>query len=361
MLRAARVCRVLLPLACAAIFAQDSRRLAPPNGSNYWTVNGRYAGSKQCAQCHPAQARDFRLNSMSRALEPIDQWEVLHRDSQLTWSGDKYRFSILRANGKVVYRVTDGIDSFETPLLYAFGQGKAGQTYIYKADGNFYESRVSYYADSHALDRTVGLGSAQPPPNAREAAGRRMDVQDARACFGCHTTGARLGSTLQLDDFEGGVQCESCHGPGGAHIDSIRSGKSAAGSIRPLKGMDAQEANEMCGACHRTWDQVKQMGVKGVNNVRFMPYRLSNSRCFSPADARIACTACHNPHGGLVSDAKQYDAKCAACHDAIKAKCPVGRQGCVTCHMPLVNPPETHHAFPDHWIRVVRGKSDYPG
>jgi mono/diheme cytochrome c family protein len=71
-----------------------------------------------------------------------------------------------------------------------------------------------------------------------------MSHREARDCFGCHTTGARIGPTLQLDRFERGVQCEGCHGPGGRHVASIHGGKPAPGTIRSLKGMDAQEMSQ---------------------------------------------------------------------------------------------------------------------
>ena len=61
-----------------------------------------------------------------------------------------------------------------------------------------------------------------------------------------------------------------------------------------------------------------------------------------------------------------YKAKCAACHNTAnvalkKRMCPVAKQACTSCHMPRVEPPEAHHAFADHDIRIVRSKSDYPG
>jgi hypothetical protein len=193
-----------------------------------------------------------------------------------------------------------------------------------------------------------------------------MSHREARDCFGCHTTGARIGPTLQLDRFERGVQCEGCHGPGGRHVASIHGGKPAPGTIRSLKGMDAQETSEFCGVCHRTWDAVMLMGIKGVETVRFAPYRLALSKCFAVDDRRIACTACQDPHGPVAASVTAYDAKCAACHNAAdtalkKRLCPVAKQACTSCHMPRIEPPETHHAFADHNIRVVRGKGDYPG
>jgi hypothetical protein len=99
-----------------------------------------------------------------------------------------------------------------------------------------------------------------------------------------------------------------------------------------------------------------------VLNVRFQPYRLTNSRCYSVTDARIRCTACHDPHGPLETSAASYDSRCTACHspkEAIKM-CKVANQGCVTCHMPKVELPGAHARFTDHQIRIARASDPYP-
>jgi hypothetical protein len=338
--------------------------MAPPTGANYWNAKARFVGSKQCAVCHPAQAKTFHENSMSRALYTVASCFQLQGDIHYTWAVDQFKYSIERKQDAVIYRVTDGKNVFEAPLEYAFGQGMAGQTYVFSVDGSFYETRVSYYADLKGLDLTVGAANAKPA-TLLDAAGRRMDEVDTRNCFGCHTTGARIANSLQLKSYEPGVQCESCHGPGGSHIDSIKDGKPASGSIRGLKGMNPQQTNEFCGVCHRTWETVMTMGLRGPNNARFPPYRLTNSPCFSVEDRRIACTACHDPHRALVVGDRNYDSKCTACHNtenaSLKKKtCPVGKQACTSCHMVRVETPEAHHAFRDHWFRVVRAKDGYP-
>jgi hypothetical protein len=354
---------ILVPARCL-IFGQGTVMAPAPAGSAFWAVSGRFIGSKQCAACHPAQARNFHRNSMSRALEPVDACAILKGDVHYIWTDGKYSYSVSHAGERALYRVTDGNQTFETPLEFAFGQGKVGQTYVYDLDGRFYESRVSFYARLQGLDLTVGAVNATPA-DLDTAAGRMISSAEARDCFGCHTTGARLGNTLQLTSYEAGVQCESCHGPGGGHVDSLRNGKPAHGSIRSLKGMDAQETNEMCGVCHRTWETVVTAGLKGINTARFPAYRLTNSPCFSPQDRRIACTACHDPHDGLDTDDRRYDVKCTACHNAANGSlnrrvCKVAKANCTSCHMMRVEPPQAHHAFVDHWIRVVRSKDDYP-
>ena len=103
-------------------------------------------------------------------------------------------------------------------------------------------------------------------------------------------------------------------------------------------------------------------GPRGPLNVRFQPYRLTNSRCYDVADTRLRCSACHDPHGPLEVSAAKYDAKCAACHSAVShiKTCPVGKQNCVTCHMPKVELPGAHARFTDHQIRIVRAGQPYP-
>jgi hypothetical protein len=133
---------------------------------------------------------------------------------------------------------------------------------------------------------------------------------------------------------------------------------------------DTEGQSQFCGSCHRTWTQVQLMRIQGVNNVRFQPYRIFNSRCYDLDDKRISCTACHNPHEQLRKEASFYDAKCAACHrlkgEPVKTgkkgpTCRAGKsQDCASCHMPQYEIPGSHFKFTDHQIRVVRPGESYP-
>jgi hypothetical protein len=343
------------------VFGQSSI----PAGARYWASDGRFAGSAKCALCHPSEAAMYAASSMSRALEPVESCAILRGAIHYSFKDGDYSYSITRDGTNVIYTVTNGKERFTAPLEYAFGRGKAGQTYVYSSGGHYYESRVSYYSEISNLDLTVGAVSTRPP-DLTSAAGRLMAVNEPRDCFGCHTTGARIGGTLQLKDFEPGVQCESCHGPGANHVEAVSAGKPITGTIRALGNMSPDQSNEFCGTCHRTFQTVAAMGIKGINTARFPAYRITSSPCFSLDDRRIACTSCHDPHGGLVSDDKYYDSKCISCHNnsagknAVGKVCPVATQSCTSCHMQRVSPPQAHHAFPDHWFRIVHSKDDYP-
>lgn len=331
-----------------------------PAGARYWAPAGRFVGSSVCAECHAEEMEKYRASSMYRALERASSCETLKGDIHYSYRQGSWSYSITREASRILYKVSNGKDTLSMPLEFAFGQGKAGQTYVYSVNGQYYESRVSYYAALKNLDLTVGARTAEPA-DAASAAGRPMPGNEPRDCFGCHTTGARLGNSLQLDSYQTGVQCESCHGPGATHVDAVRAGRPLPGSIRALKNMSPRESNDFCGTCHRTYQTVEAMGIRGVDTARFPAFRIANSPCFSLDDERISCTACHDPHGALVADDKYYDSKCAACHSQSGAKkCSVGKEACTSCHMQRVSPAQAHHAFPDHWIRIVHSANDYP-
>lgn len=123
--------------------------------------------------------------------------------------------------------------------------------------------------------------------------------------------------------------------------------------------------------------------LNGINNVRFQPYRLYNSRGHDPQDARFTCTACHDPHVELKQADPAYDAKCIMCHaprpansapaaeqsaaarrrpaaSSAAKSCPVANDRCVTCHMPTVELPGAHFKFTHHRIRIARRGDPYP-
>jgi hypothetical protein len=329
-----------------------------------------YVGNTVCAECH-VQGETQQSTPMAQALEVAGDGKILRAHRLLTFKSGKYSYSITRQGDRSIYQVTDGKESVTAPLLYAFGQGKAGQTYLFEIDGKYYESRVSFYNEIQGLDYTMGA-PREPAKTLLEAAGRQMGPADVKDCFSCHATGAVAGSKLQLNRLTPGVTCEGCHGSGEQHVTLM---KSLTGKEKPVDKQilnpghfDTEGQSQFCGSCHRTWTQVQLMRIQGINNVRFQPYRIFKSKCYDFDDKRISCTACHNPHEQLRKEASFYDAKCAACHqlkgESAQKRGPICRAGkiqdCASCHMPLYEIPGSHFKFTDHQIRVVRPGEPYP-
>ncbi len=328
-----------------------------------------YAGTSACAKCHVTETSTQPFTPMGRAMESISDWNVLKTHSRLKFRQGRYLYTIVPRGAGALYTVTDGKQTVSEPIVWVFGLGEAGQTYVFSHNGSSTQSRVSFFDDVQGLGLT--LGAPQEEPNSLEAAlGAVISNDEARLCFGCHSTGAVSGSTLQLEKMVPGITCEGCHGPGQQHVDAV-----SAGNLQDLKILNpgkarSEDVQDFCGSCHRNALQVELMDKRGVETVRFQPYRLAESRCYTPDDSRITCLACHNPHRPRQRDSLLYDIKCLACHaapagtaprSATARPCPVGTRKCVTCHMPKYSLPGGHFRFTDHRIRVVPAGEPYPG
>ncbi len=75
---------------------------------------------------------------------------------------------------------------------------------------------------------------------------------ESKECLPCHTTAFGADAQLIAPSFDpkDGVQCESCHGPGSAHVEAQsqkESGKASAG----FKHFEDERAIQtQCGTCH---------------------------------------------------------------------------------------------------------------
>jgi hypothetical protein len=331
---------------------------------------GAFAASRQdCVACHRMQALSQPATSMGHALENVASCEILRAYPKLEVQVGSYSYQIAREGDRSLYTVTNGKDTIATPIAWAFGLGSAGQTYVYQWKGGWYESRVSFYKQLHGLDLTMGATNTIPH-NIEEAAGRLMYLKEAGECFNCHATNALHGGQVDTDRLTPGVMCERCHGPSDKHIAALKSGRVQEAAMPHLEKMHTEEISDFCGECHRTWSQITKDGPHNINNVRFQPYRLTNSKCYDTSDPRISCVACHDPHREVERATAYYDCKCLACHaggqtslagSIGRAKpCRAATKGCVTCHMPTYEIPGLHNLFTDHQIRIVKPGEPYP-
>ena len=330
-----------------------------------------YVGSKTCAGCHTQEAATYAASPMANASAPAADCEILKSRTPLTFREGPYAYQITLREGRGVYVVSDGVGTISEPILYCFGQGVAGQTYIFRHGDSLYEGRVSFFQKLGGLGITI-LHPREVPASLADAIGRRMSPEGARGCFACHTTAAVGGSQLRLERLAAGVSCEACHGPGERHVAAVRAKNFKVLEIFNPGRLDALDlTQEFCGTCHVSFEEVLQMPEQGgAGNIRFQPYRLLKSRGHLMNDRRMSCVACHDPHGDLRREPDFYDAKCTACHlngprevrtqERAAAACPVATSRCATCHMPKVELPEMHFKFTDHWIRTPRPNGPTP-
>ena len=293
---------------------------------------------------------------MAHALELVPECTILEKHPVLTFKEGAYTYRIERKDAGTTYSVSDGQQTLTFPIGWAFGQGLAGQTYVFESEGEFYQTRVSYYRSIDGLDLTLGAENMKPT-SIVEASGIRMARQEQAQCFGCHATNAVEAKKLVADKLIAGVQCERCHGPSDNHLRGVKEGNPTLAAMPKLTAFSTEQMSSFCGGCHRTWEEIASSGKVGISNVRFQPYRLTNAKCYDTEDRRISCVACHDPHQEIDHTVAHYDAKCTACHGGGKVGarlCKVSKSNCAGCHMPKIEIPGSHHKFSDHEIRIVK-------
>jgi DmsE family decaheme c-type cytochrome len=163
--------------------------------------------------------------------------------------------------------------------------------------------------------------------------------------------------------------CESCHGPGQAHVDD-----DAKGHILKFKSAPAAQASEMCLTCHNRGNHAGWEGSahearnlscttchsvhKPASTARQLVKSTETQLCATchraqvakteravahmpVREGKMACTSCHNPHGSI-SNVKALKAgssvveSCTTCHTEMRGPvlwehAPV-RENCATCH-----------------------------
>lgn len=160
----------------------------------------------------------------------------------------------------------------------------------------------------------VSNGAASPIPPGAVLVGNET-------CANCHTeisekfhkTNHGTGYTSRTDDNI--VACESCHGPGSAHVD----GGDPALILNPARD-EGGESSDWCRSCHGGMDGLSSLAHHEVEG---------------------NCASCHQVHVDAPQSLKQESpALCYDCHSDIKVKMalpsrhPVGLGflNCLDCH-----------------------------
>jgi DmsE family decaheme c-type cytochrome len=256
------------------------------------------------------------------------------------------------------------------------------------------------------------LRGQQQAVSSQTKAAIATDFVGQDTCATCHADvvkkfGTNPHSRLALEHAGKGVTCESCHGPGKAHVE----GGGDVTKIRRFDKLSAKDATATCLGCHAgahpNFDRspharanVSCLGCHSVHDSETPEHLLIAEqpklcfKCHSDQKAAfdmpfhhpvnegaVSCSDCHNPHGtfgnnNLKSTADQ-NAVCTKCHAETRGPyvyehAAVKAEGCVGCHTPhgsqnarLLNMPsintlcnQCHSRVANHTITGMGAGSD---
>jgi DmsE family decaheme c-type cytochrome len=227
----------------------------------------------------------------------------------------------------------------------------------------------------------AAAAAAQPPAAqapaapAAQAPALPPGYAGSDACVLCHTgqeiKGTAHGRAANPRTPAATLGCESCHGPGQAHIDD-----EAKGNIKKFPTMKPAEINQTCLTCHNRgthagWEgsthEARNLSCATCHSVhkpvsfekqlvkttetalcatchRAQVAKTERAVAHMPVrEGKMSCSSCHNPHGSI-SNVKALRVgnsvaeSCTSCHAEMRGPvlwehAPV-RENCATCHDP---------------------------
>ncbi|MFM7320276.1 MAG: multiheme c-type cytochrome [Armatimonadota bacterium] len=302
-------------------------------------VAATYVGNDACAPCHAKEMRQHKGSRHDTTLHLATEGELggmMPQAGPIAGAG----LSLARSNGSA--RLEGSGTAEAVPFDLAFGSGKLGLTFVQLLeDGTLVESAQSWIPSKGLWYKTPGQEFQEPG-----ATGFKHSPGSSRMCLECHTITVPKDSLKPERRFFG-VGCETCHGPGSAHVEAARA-KQTDLRIEDLGRLSAREQNERCGKCHRAFDGIGHGGIEVTMTNRFQAFGLMQSPCFERGGEKISCMTCHDPHADADTNRRNYDLVCLSCHspgaptappeapsERAEQVCPKQpATNCTKCHMP---------------------------
>ncbi len=307
-------------------------------GSFTFTQAQDFIGSESCETCHPnkfeswvASGHPYKFTIIENGQPPEYPAEAMNfQDTWMPNLGDGTH------SWDVVAGVIGGY-GWKSRFVGIDGHiiGTAGSAYstgFGHNQINFFDGENHGWADYHPGDEKIYNYS----------------------CFKCHTTGGtQEGTWLDgvdgLGTFtEGGIGCESCHGPGSDHvaspsadnIDKVYEFAHLDNSIGGLQIGDnvqtpdpnGDDVNFLCGTCHnRSYTSPINSSGGFIKHHEQWDEFVATSHYEEGFD----CSTCHNPHKRVIWDGDGIKMNCVTCHpdqEAVLNHAP--GVTCLDCHMP---------------------------
>lgn len=342
-----------------------------------------YSGAESCRGCHPSAFESWAHSAHGHAMAVASPETVkgdFGPDAMHVFDGQTYRMFV--RNGRYFMEVSNREGKTEVVEAHYVLGARQHQNYLTRfPDGRMQILPVYYDLNKQrwfdAAEGTLEFGKALSPQQFYfwTNHGRTWNAQ----CFDCHASQMRKNYDLATNTYDTVVgdwriNCESCHGPGAAHVRfwreatlDARTATQEERSLPRLHALPPAKQVETCAQCHalkavlrsgyvpgddfqdyyelKTIDAEDAYWSDGLAKKLAYPHlQFVGSACFLKAG--LTCTGCHATHGSdrpsdLLADPRGVGL-CARCHPDVVADVnahtrhsPTGPGGnCNACHLP---------------------------
>ncbi len=370
------------------------RAADPPEGTPRLEPRGGYVGSASCVACHPREHRTWHESFHRSMTQVARDGAILAPRGRHALELEGQLHEIEHLGGRMYVTMADPHELAVSP---GGGAAPLARREVVLTTGSHHyqaywvrgqrqgELRAAPFVWHREAERFIPRHDVfLQPPNQPDHL-----VRWNSNCLACHATAARpahdqAGDTFSTEAVELGIACESCHGPGAAHVERYRDpfaryaergrDERAKDIVNPAK-IDKARSAEVCGQCHAysfpkdpdAWwrdgyaksfvagaelsedrhliglgPSPKAVALSAATESLFWPdgtirvggrelNGLAKSACFERGhgERKIACVDCHQLHGADPND--QLSAEGAS------------GEACVGCHAGYDSAAHTHH------------------
>jgi len=342
-----------------------------------------YVGSETCKSCHVDAFADWQTSDHYKAMAHAADSTVLGDFDDATFEADGVKSRFFKKDGKFFIH-TEGEDGrykdFE--VKFTFGHFPLQQYLIEFPNGRLQATRLSW--DSRE-GRWFNQYSGEKIPHNDWLHWTGNGQNWNTMCASCHSTDLKKGYDFASDSYhttfnEINVGCESCHGPGSAHVALAKKENYKTGNHSTFiygKGGSNTDQLKSCAPCHARKSDISANPMHSKEWMDdYIPQLISNDFYFADGQIKeedfeygsfvqskmyhngVKCSDCHNPHSGRLN--MEGNAQCMSCHEPkynssqhhFHKELSEGAQ-CVNCHMPAKTYMGNDHRR-DHSFRIPR-------
>ncbi|MEX0773970.1 MAG: tetratricopeptide repeat protein [Balneolales bacterium] len=331
---------------------EDDRERADP-GRHSMPKDHAFVGGETCQSCHSEEWEALKGSHHDYAIAEADSESVRgdFDDVEFREEDDVYRF--YREGERYMVDISGREGQVEEhEILYTFGWEPLQQYLIDIGKGKWQSLHISW--DTEKEQWFSLQPDEQPDPDDwMHWSGGAMNWNTM--CADCHSTNLQKNYIAEADSFHTtwsvtDVSCESCHGPGGEHVEFMNSaGSDSATDGRIRRDLNlARNSSQMdeintCAPCHSLRQELTDDYVHGDNYLdHFDPLLPHPGNYFADGQIRGEVYV----YGSfLQSKMYAHDVQCSDCHDPHSLELKANIQDnslCMQCHEPNYNTPEHH-------------------
>ena len=391
-------------LAAAWRVVPETRPVSAPISNQ---AKSDYVDPAICAGCHQDIAKSYQLTGMGRSfyrpttgntIEDYKGRNAVHNEP----SGLSY--TMVERDGKFYQRRSEvGFDGQETNVVeeqidYVIGSGNHTRSYLHRGpDGRLIELPVSWYVENSGYwAMSPGYDRKGQEDFRRAIPGECMLCHNGLPLKGSYPERGSSGLAVFPKEIPEGIDCQRCHGPGGAHVRAALAANTPKEKIRqaivnPAR-LDRDRQLEVCMQCHletssslmpneirrynRTIDSYRpgradrrvqdllRPGIRGAERrVRDRACRISPAHVgvlsLQPDDVpNLSRSAPGIPYFDIQGTLRGGSARAAINRSFIRPVC-LRESDCLSCHMPKRRTDDVVHVvMTDHYIQRVKPDRD---